>query len=142
MLEGLDVGAELRRQEVHARFGGRRQGGISPSSSTPVVMFFTDPATGHRHGYLTAKHALLPVTGRITMARPMRSSTPYGERTFPSDIFQLVPGDDRTADSSPLRRVSHYQSHLQRIASEATQQSVSGWHQNGHENTPANSRLT
>jgi hypothetical protein len=31
--------------------GGRRQGGISPSREAPVVMFFTDPVRGHRHGY-------------------------------------------------------------------------------------------
>jgi hypothetical protein len=51
MLEGLKPGDQLTRREVHTRFGGRRQGGISPSRETPAVMFFTDPATGHRHGY-------------------------------------------------------------------------------------------
>jgi hypothetical protein len=51
MLEGLKPGDQLPRREVHARFGGRQQGGISPSREAPVVMFFTDPATGHRHGY-------------------------------------------------------------------------------------------
>jgi hypothetical protein len=51
MLTGLALGDTLLRREVHMRFGGRRQGGIGPSSLTPVVLFFTDPATGHRHGY-------------------------------------------------------------------------------------------
>src|SRR5262245_19136039 len=51
MLEGLTPGDTLPRREVHARFGGRQQGGISPSRETPVVMFFTDPTTGHQHGY-------------------------------------------------------------------------------------------
>jgi hypothetical protein len=51
MLDGLTPGNLLTRREVHDRFGGRRQGGISPSRETPVVMFFTDPDTGHRHGY-------------------------------------------------------------------------------------------
>jgi hypothetical protein len=51
MLDGLTPGDQLTRREVHDRFGGRRQGGISPSRETPVVMFFTDPDTGHRHGY-------------------------------------------------------------------------------------------
>jgi hypothetical protein len=51
MLQGLTPGVQLTRREVHDRFGGRRQGGISPSRETPVVMFFTDPVTGHRHGY-------------------------------------------------------------------------------------------
>lgn len=51
MLEGLHPGDRLTRREVHARFGGRRQGGISPSKVVPVVMFFTDPTTGHQHGH-------------------------------------------------------------------------------------------
>ena len=51
MLEGLKPGDRLARREVHARFGGRQQGGIGPSSKVPVVLFFTDPVSGHRHGY-------------------------------------------------------------------------------------------
>ena len=51
MLPGLRPGDRLLRREVHERFGGREQGGISPSRKVPSVMFFTDPATGHRHGY-------------------------------------------------------------------------------------------
>jgi hypothetical protein len=51
VLQGLKPGDRLPRREVHARFGGRQQGGIGPSSKTPVVLFFTDPVTGHRHGY-------------------------------------------------------------------------------------------
>ena len=51
MLPGLQPGDRLLRRELHERFGGRQQGGISPSREVPSVMFFTDPATGHRHGY-------------------------------------------------------------------------------------------
>lgn len=51
MLPGLNPGDILPRREVHDRYGGSRQGGIAPSSRTNVVLFFTDPATGHRHGY-------------------------------------------------------------------------------------------
>jgi len=51
VLEGLKPGDRLARREVHTRFGGRQQGGIGPSSKTPVVLFFTDPVSGHRHGY-------------------------------------------------------------------------------------------
>lgn len=51
MLDGIAIGQTLLRQEVHARFGGREQGGIGPSRKAPAVLFFTDPATGHKHGY-------------------------------------------------------------------------------------------
>jgi hypothetical protein len=51
MLNGLVSGETLTRRQIHQRFGGREQGGISPSRRAPVVMFFTDPETGHQHGY-------------------------------------------------------------------------------------------
>lgn len=51
VFEDLDVGEQLSRREVHERYGGRRQGGIGPSTKAPVVLFFTDPASGHQHGY-------------------------------------------------------------------------------------------
>jgi len=51
MLPGLRPGDELARRELHSRFGGRQQGGISPSRLSAAVMFFTDPVKGHRHGY-------------------------------------------------------------------------------------------
>lgn len=51
MLSGLKPGEVLPRREVHERYGGRRQGGIGPSSKVPAVLFFTDPSTGQRHGY-------------------------------------------------------------------------------------------
>jgi hypothetical protein len=51
LLDGLKPGDRLPRREVHARYGGRQQGGIGPSSKTPVVLFFTDPETGRKHGY-------------------------------------------------------------------------------------------
>jgi hypothetical protein len=37
--------------ELHDRFGGSRQDGISPSRTTPNVFVFTDPRSGEQHGY-------------------------------------------------------------------------------------------
>jgi hypothetical protein len=51
MLDKIKPGATLPRRQVHEMYGGRQQGGIGPSREAPVVLFFTDPATGHRHGY-------------------------------------------------------------------------------------------
>jgi 5-methylcytosine-specific restriction protein A len=39
-----------RKTEIHDRFGGSRQSGISPSANHPVVFIFTG-ASGARHGY-------------------------------------------------------------------------------------------
>ena len=47
----LERGKIYRRVDIHETYGGRRQGGISPSRVSPNVMLFTDPVTGHRHGY-------------------------------------------------------------------------------------------
>jgi hypothetical protein len=45
-------GESIERKHLHAQFGGRRQGGIGPSASTPNVFLFTDPASGEQHGYI------------------------------------------------------------------------------------------
>ncbi|MDX6652601.1 MAG: hypothetical protein QOJ38_1382 [Solirubrobacterales bacterium] len=44
-------GTTMLRQEVHAKYGGRRQGGISPSAQTANVFAITAP-TGARYGYI------------------------------------------------------------------------------------------
>jgi hypothetical protein len=51
VLEDVDVGGRVSRRELHERYGGSWQGGISPSSKAPVVLFFTNPGRGHQHGY-------------------------------------------------------------------------------------------
>jgi hypothetical protein len=48
----LVPGDSLPRVELHQRYGGRRQGGISPCKPTPNVFLFTDPRTGLLHGYV------------------------------------------------------------------------------------------
>jgi hypothetical protein len=48
----FNPGEEVRRVELHERFGGRRQGGISPSKKAPYVFLFTDQAQGALHGYI------------------------------------------------------------------------------------------
>jgi hypothetical protein len=47
----LEPGDRLRRVEVHDRYGGTRQSGVSPSRLTPNVLLFSDPAVGTVHGY-------------------------------------------------------------------------------------------
>ena len=48
----LVAGDSLPRTELHRRYGGSGQGGISPSRETPNVMLFSDPRRGTRHGYI------------------------------------------------------------------------------------------
>jgi hypothetical protein len=54
MVEVLDLtpGDRIRRTELHAQYGGRRQGGISPSKLSSNVFLITDPERGEQHGYL------------------------------------------------------------------------------------------
>jgi hypothetical protein len=46
----LQPGEQIKRIDLHERFGGRGQGGIGPSAKSPNVFVFTDPS-GERHGY-------------------------------------------------------------------------------------------
>lgn len=48
----LRVGEKLKRTELHERYGGRRQGGISPSKQSANVFLFTDRVQGIQHGYI------------------------------------------------------------------------------------------
>jgi hypothetical protein len=48
----LTRGDTLRRVALHDKYGGRRQGGISPSKDSPNVFIFTDPTKGLVHGYI------------------------------------------------------------------------------------------
>src|SRR5271166_5645506 len=48
----LEPGEAIERKILHERYGGRTQGGIAPSRSSPNVMVFSDPLTGEPHGYI------------------------------------------------------------------------------------------
>jgi hypothetical protein len=48
----LKPGDRIKRVELQDNYGGRRQGGISPSKQTPNVFLFTDQARGAIHGYI------------------------------------------------------------------------------------------
>ena len=45
------VGKEYRRSDLHDQYGGSRQGGISPSAKSPLILLFTGE-TGKQYGYL------------------------------------------------------------------------------------------
>jgi hypothetical protein len=47
----LRPGDRIRRTELHDRYGGSGQSGISPSRTSPNILVFTDPRSGERHGY-------------------------------------------------------------------------------------------
>ncbi|HTW40727.1 MAG TPA: hypothetical protein VMD79_00240 [Solirubrobacteraceae bacterium] len=50
MIWALLPGETIERTILQERYGGRRQGGIGPSSSSPNVLIFSDPAAGEPHG--------------------------------------------------------------------------------------------
>ncbi|MER7119406.1 restriction endonuclease [Streptomyces goshikiensis] len=47
----IAVGEVVKRADLHAKYGGRRQGGIGPSRVTPNVFAFSNPGEGRKHGY-------------------------------------------------------------------------------------------
>ena len=48
----LAPGQTIRRTELHERYGGRRQGGISPSRASDNVFVITAPDRGPEYGYI------------------------------------------------------------------------------------------
>jgi hypothetical protein len=48
----LAPGDTIRRTELHAEYGGRRQGGISPSKVSDNVFLVSAPDKAEQHGYL------------------------------------------------------------------------------------------
>lgn len=47
----IEVGQTLKRREVHAKYGGQMQGGISTPVDSESILIFTDPRTGSKYGY-------------------------------------------------------------------------------------------
>jgi len=48
----IGIGEEIRRTDLHRRFGGGRQGGISPSRKSANVLVFSDPEAENAHGFV------------------------------------------------------------------------------------------
>ncbi len=44
------IGAEYRRRDLHAKYGGQRQGGISTPQRFPILLLFTGES-GEQYGY-------------------------------------------------------------------------------------------
>jgi hypothetical protein len=47
----LEPGDRILRSELHERYGGARQVGISPSRSSPNLFLFTSSCSGEQYGY-------------------------------------------------------------------------------------------
>jgi hypothetical protein len=47
----LAPGDTIRRDALHQTYGGRTQGGMTTSTTSPNIFLFTDPALGHKYGY-------------------------------------------------------------------------------------------
>jgi hypothetical protein len=47
----LNPGDKILRRNLHQQYGGRRQGGIGPSTLTANVLIFSEPLVGKKYGY-------------------------------------------------------------------------------------------
>jgi hypothetical protein len=52
MAIAVKPGASIKRKTLHKRYGGREQGGISPSAKTPNVFLFMNKRRGLANGYI------------------------------------------------------------------------------------------
>lgn len=48
----LKPGDRIKRTDLHARYGGSKQGGMTSSTTSSNVFLFSDPETGSEHGYV------------------------------------------------------------------------------------------
>src|SRR5262249_393893 len=48
----LNTTRPIYRRDLHAAFGGQNRSGISTGRQEPVVLLFSDPVSGPRHGYI------------------------------------------------------------------------------------------
>jgi hypothetical protein len=48
----IKPGASIKRKQLHKQYGGREQGGISPSARSPNVFLFMDKRRGIANGYI------------------------------------------------------------------------------------------
>jgi hypothetical protein len=101
----LEPGDTARRVELHDEYGGGRQGGISPSRTTPNVLIFTDPRAGSQHGYIydgwdSTDPALFRYTGEgqngdQRMASGNRAILEHAEQGRSLRLFKGVRGQVR-----------------------------------------------
>lgn len=111
----LDVGDSIRRVDLHEQYGGRRQGGISPSRQTDNVFVFTDPAKGLRHEYLYdgwREDGLYHYTGEgqhgdQLMAQGNRAIRDHQEEGRDLHLFEVRGG--MATYLGPFEYVDHYQ---------------------------------
>ena len=47
----LEPGTQIKRTELHRKYGGSNYGGMAPSTTTPNIFLFTDPKVGSAYGY-------------------------------------------------------------------------------------------
>lgn len=52
MAINVKPGASIKRKRLHEQYGGREQGGISPSAETPNVFLFMNKKRGAENGYI------------------------------------------------------------------------------------------
>jgi predicted RNA-binding protein with PUA-like domain len=140
----LQPGETIRRSELHDRYGGSRQDGVSPSRKSPNIFIFTDPRSGQQHGYYDewAADGSFHYTGRGQRGDQTLTSGNLAVLNHVKDgkalrVFQGATGvvqyvgefvlddrepyDWRTAPSTgggPLRRVIRF--HLRRVDRPAT----------------------
>ncbi len=108
-------GHKTRRTALHERYGGRRQGGISPSKQSDNVFIFTDAERGLLHGYVydgwrddgfyhyTGEGQL----GDQTMAQGNRAIRDHEEEGRELHLFDVSKGDATYVGD--FTYVDHYQ---------------------------------
>jgi hypothetical protein len=90
----LSPGDSILRRELHRLYGGSRQGGTTPSRSSPNILLFLDHEVGSPHGYFDGWVAdRFYYTGHgqkgiSSFVRAMRRSCVTEKMVAPSGFFE------------------------------------------------------
>lgn len=127
MTEDIDweivEGERVLRKELHDRYGGNRERGISPSRKSPNIFLFSDPSAATKHGYaddlesdpvlyygegrfgdMELSHGNLSLLNHREEGRPLRLFRAYGREVEYLGEYELDPEEPYFWTTAPDSR--------------------------------------
>lgn len=107
----LEPGDNLNRADRSELYGGATYGGIQPSSTSPNVFVYSDPAAGERNGYTFDGWSpdddvfLYTGEGRIADQRMWKGNRAVADHVIDGKALRLFVADGKETGSDTMRQV-------------------------------------
>jgi 5-methylcytosine-specific restriction protein A len=117
--EGVDANFEPeqiyhRRNELHGKYGGQQQGGISTPSSSPIIMLFSG-SSGEQYGYKDGwnQDGTFPYSGEgqigdMQLTRGNAAIAKHEESGKSLHLFQMTPEKGLVRYVGEMRYLDHH----------------------------------